>query len=97
MFFSKIWNIVESKEYANLIEESGTGFISGPTNPMYGKKLGSNALAIRSGKFNHQAKAVRVGEKLYDTVTEAAKQLNCNATSVRYRINSPNFSHYNYS
>lgn len=42
IFFSKLWNIVNSKEWANLTEETGDGrsseSMTGEKNPFFGKK-----------------------------------------------------------
>jgi len=39
LYYSDLWNIVESKEYANLIPEGGEGggYMMGEANPMFGK------------------------------------------------------------
>lgn len=54
LFFSKFRNIVESKEYANLIVESGTGVGSGKLHPNYRKygNLHSSCTKKRIGAYH---------------------------------------------
>lgn len=52
---------------------------------------------VMYGKDNPMSRAVRVGDKVYDTVIEAAEACNVSRVCIRNRILNPNFPDYSYA
>jgi hypothetical protein len=89
-YYSKLWNIVENNDWANLIPESGggSGFPpgvnhSGKNNPMYGKNHSDfikKASSLRRAKSNSE-------RKWYNNGVETAFLKECPDGWVKGRIN----------
>jgi len=65
VFYSKIWNVVEDKSWANLKPEEGTGFASGEFNPSKRQDLRKKRSVRWAGKNNPSTKEKnkRYGER----------------------------------
>lgn len=102
LFFSKLWNIVESNDFANLIIESGIGTPSGKYHRLYDKQRSLKTKRLISkaqlgklnhnygkiGILNHQSKALYVNGKLFNSLSEASTKLNIHQSTLSHRLRS---------
>lgn len=80
-------------EFAKTRIKDKNGFY-GKTHTEKTKKILSE---INKGKYNgNQNKEFFIDDKLYFSLSEAGKDLNVHATTIRYRLNSDNFKNYKY-
>jgi len=94
IYYSRLWNVVESKEWANLCEESGDGgYRSNNALISYNKKPRSvsHKLAISNGlknKIGNRSKPVQVEstKMIFRSITECAKFHQVTDAAVRYWI-----------
>lgn len=89
LYYSNLWNVVESKEWANLAPESGDGGYR-PNNHLattYNKqprpKEHAEKFYVEFRKYwdnrtgpGHRSKKVLINGTIYESYTDAAKQLN---------------------
>jgi hypothetical protein len=79
LYYSKMYDVVDSKEFANLCYESGEcstlGYV--PTQETKNKYL---------PKISHKVKRIK-DEKIYNSVNEAARENNIYPSHLRHRLN----------
>ena len=90
LFFSKLWNVVKSKDWANLMPEDGKGGAAGTMD-----------YAARSRKFRGEthcrSKPCIIDGIKYGSTREAESLLGVHHTTISYRCRSKGFPNYSYS